>query len=156
MNRNLIALAAGIVFGVGLGLAQMVNPHKVRDFLDVAGTWDPSLGFVMGAAVAVYFVAWRISLGRSRPLFAEVFRRPTRTVIADPRLLGGAAVFGIGWGLVGFCPGPAIASLAYLLPQSLVFVVAMAAGSWAGGLVPNEPIESDAAMHAVEERRKAA
>ncbi len=154
MNRNIAALVAGVLFGVGLGMAQMVNPHKVRDFLDILGTWDPSLAFVMGAAVVVYFAAWRLSLARSRPVFADVFRRPTRTDVLNPRLLGGAAVFGVGWGLVGFCPGPGISSLAYALPQSAVFVVAMVAGSWAGGLVPNEPIESAAAAR--DERRTAA
>ena len=132
MTRNIIASASGILFGVGLAVSQMVNPMKVRDFLDIAGNWDPSLGFVMGGAVAVFFFAWRFSVGRARPLFADTFGWPKSTAILDVRLLGGSAVFGVGWGLVGFCPGPGISSLAYLMPQSAVFVVAMLAGSAAG------------------------
>jgi uncharacterized membrane protein YedE/YeeE len=132
--RNLVAALSGILFGVGLGVSQMVNPDKVLDFLDLFGTWDPSLMFVMGAAVVVYLLAWRIALARRVPLFDTRFHWPAKADLMDARLFGGAAVFGVGWGLVGFCPGPAIASLAYLLPQSLVFVLAMIAGSWAAGL----------------------
>ena len=132
MVRNVIAVSSGILFGFGLAVSQMVNPMKVRDFLDVAGNWDPSLGFVLGGAVVVFFVAWRFSAGRARPLFAEAFSWPKRTAILDSRLLGGSAVFGVGWGLVGFCPGPGFSSLAYLRPESVVFVVAMLAGSAAG------------------------
>ncbi len=132
--RNLVAALSGILFGVGLGISQMVNPTKVLNFLDLFGTWDPSLLFVMGVAVVVYFLAWRIALARKVPLFDTQFHLPARGELWDGRLFGGAAVFGIGWGLVGFCPGPAIASLAYLLPQSLVFVLAMVAGSYAAGL----------------------
>lgn len=139
MARNLIAGIAGLVFGLGLAVSQMVNPAKVRDFLDITGTWDPSLGFVMGGAVVVFFVAWRISFGQSRPLFAGEFVRPARGAILDARLLGGAAVFGVGWGLVGLCPGPSISSLAYLMPQTAVFVIAMAAGTYAVRWMPAEP-----------------
>ena len=127
--RNVVAGASGVVFGVGLGVSHMVNPQKVRDFLDVTGTWDPSLALVMGAAVVVFFLAWRFALARSRPVLDERFHWPSPHELWEPRLIGGAAVFGIGWGLVGFCPGPAIASLAYGMPQSLVFVLAMIAGS---------------------------
>lgn len=132
--RNIVAAFSGILFGVGLGVSQMVNPTKVLNFLDLFGTWDPSLMFVMGVAVVVYFVAWRIALARRVPLFDVRFHLPAPGELWDTRLFGGAAVFGIGWGLVGFCPGPAIASLAYVLPQSLVFVLAMVAGSYAAGL----------------------
>ena len=92
----------------------------------------------MAAAVVVFFVAWRVSFGRSRPLFAGEFVRPARTAILEPRLLGGSAVFGIGWGMVGLCPGPSISSLAYLVPQTFVFVIAMAVGTYAGRWVPPE------------------
>ncbi len=132
--RNVVAALSGILFGVGLGISQMVNPTKVLNFLDLFGTWDPSLMFVMGVAVVVYFVAWRIALARKVPLFDTRFHLPAPGGVWDGRLFGGAAVFGIGWGLVGFCPGPAISSLAFLLPQSLVFVLAMVAGSYAAGL----------------------
>lgn len=132
--RNLIAGVSGIVFGVGLGVSQMVNPDKVLDFLDLLGTWDPSLMFVMGAAVVVYLIAWRIALARQVPLLNSRFHWPAPADLWDGRLFGGAAVFGVGWGLVGFCPGPAISSLAFLLPQSVVFVLAMMAGSYTAGL----------------------
>lgn len=130
--RSLVAALSGIVFGLGLGVSHMVNPEKVRNFLDFTGTWDPSLAFVMGAAVVVFFIAWRIALRRTRPLFDTRFHWPDPARVWDRRMLGGAAIFGIGWGLVGLCPGPAIASLAYLLPQSATFVVAMAIGSALG------------------------
>ena len=132
MARNLIAVLSGLLFGLGLAVSQMVNPAKVRDFLDITGTWDPSLGFVMGGAVVVFYVAWRVSFGWPRPLYAGKFLRPTRTAILETRLIGGSAAFGVGWGMVGLCPGPAISSLAYLLPQTLVFVIAMAVGTYAG------------------------
>ncbi len=132
--KNIVAGISGVIFGAGLGVSQMVNPQKVLNFLDVAGTWDPSLAVVMVAAVVVYFIAWRIALAHRVPLFDLRLHWPELTDVWDHRLLGGAAVFGIGWGLVGFCPGPAITSLAFLLPQSLVFVLAMAVGSYGAGL----------------------
>jgi len=132
MARNLVAVLSGLLFGLGLAVSQMVNPAKVRDFLDITGTWDPSLGFVMGGAVVVFYVAWRVSFGWPQPLYAGEFLRPVRTSILETRLVGGAAVFGVGWGMVGLCPGPSISSLAYLLPQTLVFVIAMAVSTYAG------------------------
>ena len=145
MTRNLIAAVSGVLFGLGLGVSHMVNPQKVRDFLDVAGTGDPSLGLVMGGAVVVFFAAWRLRLGRAAPLFAPAFQISERTRVWDVRLIGGAATFGAGWGMVGFCPGPSISSLAYLLPQSLVFVAAMAAGSALAYWVPHKPAQVPAA-----------
>ena len=129
MSKNLAALLAGILFGLGLAVSGMVNPAKVLGFLDIAGRWDPSLILVMAGAVAVTFVGFRLVLRRPAPLLAERFDVPTLSRI-DARLMTGAAIFGIGWGLVGFCPGPAFASLAFGLPASFVFVAAMMAGAW--------------------------
>lgn len=129
--RVLVALVAGLVFGAGLTIAQMVNPAKVLAFLDFgaipAGGWDPSLALVMGAALLVAAPAFIVARRRGRPLFDGTLRIPTRRDI-DIRLLAGAAIFGGGWGLVGFCPGPALAALAYGQGKPLAFVVAMVAG----------------------------
>lgn len=125
--RRLVSLLSGVFFGIGLTLSQMVNPAKVIGFLDFAGDWDPSMALVMGGALAVTFVSFRFILRRGAPIAAPVFHLPTTRDI-DGRLIGGAALFGVGWGMSGFCPGPAIASLAYGLPASIVFVVAMIAG----------------------------
>lgn len=144
--RNLAAALSGILFGVGLGIAQMVNPEKIRNFLDVTGTWDPSLAFVMGGAVVVFFFAWQFSLRRTRPLFDLRFHRPHETRVWDARMISGAAIFGVGWGLVGFCPGPAITALAFLAPQAAIFVAAMIAGSWLGGIVEPGAVESAASQ----------
>ena len=144
MGKELSALGAGFVFGLGLAVSQMVNPAKVLGFLDVAGDWDPSLAFVMVGAIAVSFVAFRIVLRRPHPVLASGFRVPTSRDI-DGRLIGGSALFGVGWGLVGLCPGPAIASLAYAMPQSAEFVVAMIAGFAAARLVPPRAAEGESA-----------
>jgi uncharacterized membrane protein YedE/YeeE len=126
--RLLAALGAGILFGLGLVISQMVNPAKIIGFLDVAGRWDPTLLVVMAGALAVATPAFRLVLKRSRPLFATGFSLPTRTDL-EPRLIAGAALFGIGWGLAGFCPGPAVTALVTLQLPVLVFVVAMLAGA---------------------------
>jgi len=135
MAQMLVAAIAGIVFGLGLAISQMVDPAKVLAFLDLAGDWDPSLAFVMGGAVAVSLVAFRYSLRRRAPLLARSFALPEVSGI-DARLLAGAALFGAGWGLVGFCPGPAIASFAFGQVESVLFVAAMAAGMAVANLVP--------------------
>ena len=140
MIRNMIGFGTGILFGLGLAVSHMVNPGKVLDFLDFAGDWDPSLIIVMGVAVTVTFVAYRIAKGRTAPVFAELFRIPDTKAIMDPRLLGGSAVFGAGWGLVGYCPGPGISSLAYFAPQTVVFVIAVVVGSAAAGMIPTARI----------------
>jgi hypothetical protein len=125
--RLLCALLAGVLFGAGLALSGMMNPAKVLNFLDVAGAWDPSLALVMGGALAVAAPAFALARRRRHPLFATAFELPSRTD-PDPRLIGGAALFGLGWGLVGLCPGPAIAVLSTGLPAAFVFFAAMLAG----------------------------
>ena len=123
----LYCFAAGLVFGAGLILSGMTDPGKVIGFLDVAGNWDPSLAFVMGGAILVGFFAFRAAGRRGRTFLGGALHLPTRRDI-DLRLLGGAAVFGIGWGLAGFCPGPALVSFASGVDQAAVFVAAMLGG----------------------------
>lgn len=125
----LFQFAAGLIFGIGLVVSGMADPAKVLNFLDLFGTWDPSLAFVMGGAVVVTFIGFRLVLRRPTPLFAQGFHLPTASRI-DARLLSGAAIFGLGWGLGGFCPGPALTSLVLAAPGTLVFVPAMLAGMW--------------------------
>jgi len=108
MQRSLISFASGGLFGAGLLVSQMTNPAKVIAFLDIFGNWDPSLAFVMGAALLVTFFGYRLVLGKDKPAHDTKFHLPTSKNI-DGRLVGGAALFGIGWGLSGLCPGPAIA-----------------------------------------------
>ena len=122
----------GLLFGAGLVISGMTMPSKVQGFLDFAGAWDPSLMFVMGGAIAVHAVAYRISLGRGAPLLGGVFRRPALTKI-DLRLLAGSALFGVGWGLGGLCPGPAVVTLAGGTASALLFVGVMIASSWLTG-----------------------
>ncbi len=129
MKANLWAYLAGLIFGVGLALAGMVDPAKVIGFLDLFGSWDPSLAFVMGGAIAVHFVLFRVITKRASPLFDARFQLPTRTDL-DPKLLGGAAIFGIGWGLAGFCPGPGLTSLGSGSLSAVVFVATMTLGMW--------------------------
>lgn len=120
-------LVSGTLFGAGLTLSGMTDPARVRGFLDLLGNWDPTLAFVMGGAVLVMAVAWRIRARMAQPVFGEKFSLPDRSDI-DPRLLAGSALFGIGWGIAGLCPGPAIASLALSPVAVLPFVAAMLAG----------------------------
>ena len=127
----LMGLAAGLIFGIDLVISGMANPAKVLNFLDVAGTWDPSLAFVMGGASIVTFLGYRWVLGRPAPVFSEVFSLPTARQI-DGRLVGGAALFGVGWGIGGFCPGPAWTALTLLAPGTLIFVPMMLLGLWIG------------------------
>ena len=124
--RILISAIAGLVFGLGLIISGMADPAKVQNFLDLFGIWDPSLAFVMAGAIAVTFVGYRLTFGRGRPLLADAFSLPTRTAIDSPLVIG--AVFGVGWGLSGFCPGPAVVSLPLLATGTLVFVPAMLIG----------------------------
>ncbi|WP_043539855.1 DUF6691 family protein [Salinarimonas rosea] len=129
--RSLVGFLAGLLFGIGLIVSGMADPAKVLAFLDLFGAWDPSLAFVMGAAVLVTFLGFRLVLRRRAPVLMERFELPG-TKLIDGRLLTGAVVFGIGWGIGGFCPGPAITALPLLAPGTLVFVPAMLLGLWAG------------------------
>ena len=133
-RTDVVAFVAGVTFAIGLGLSGMTQPAKVIAFLDVAGAWDPSLAFVMLGAIGVHFVFARRVRPGGAPRFATAFSLPLSTGI-DRRLLLGAALFGIGWGIAGFCPGPAVVSVVTLAPTALGFVaamlVAMAAYGWA-------------------------
>ena len=128
--EGLAAAASGTLFGVGLAVAGMTRPEKVVGFLNFFRAWDPSLMFVMGGAIAVHALAWRVLRRRPSPLLGARFLVPTRRDL-DARLLVGAAIFGVGWGLGGFCPGPGLASLATGAPAALVFVVALLVGNLA-------------------------
>lgn len=138
----LIQFAIGLVFGLGLIISGMSNPAKVLNFLDVggipAGTWDASLAFVMAGAVAVTFIGFSRVLKLPRPFFAERFDVPTRKDI-DPRVVVGPAIFGIGWGLAGFCPGPALTALGFGSASAVIFVVAMCAGMVLARFIANRP-----------------
>lgn len=125
--KHLISLLTGLVFGLGLIVSGMADPAKVLAFLDLAGAWDPSLALVMGGAVAVGLVAFSMARRRDVSFTGEPMRLPRKRDI-DRRLIGGSVLFGIGWGLAGFCPGPGLVALGMGAPKALVFVVAMLAG----------------------------
>lgn len=127
MRVNVIAFLSGALFAAGLVLGGMTRPGKVIGFLDVAGDWDPSLAFVMAGAVGVNVVLFRVILRRPHPLFATAFRLPTKKDI-DARLVVGASLFGVGWGLAGYCPGPAVTALGTLALPALTLVGGMALG----------------------------
>ena len=125
--KAIIGLLCGLVFGVGLAVSGMTDTAVVLGFLDITGQWNPDLAFVMGGAVLVTLVAFRFILKMKSPILNTKFSLPTRSVI-DGRLLTGAAIFGIGWGLYGYCPGPALAALTYMDNKTAMFVVAMLIG----------------------------
>ncbi|MGD9665812.1 MAG: DUF6691 family protein [Novosphingobium sp.] len=127
MKHIFAALATGTLFGAGLALSGMTNPARVRAFLDLFGNWDPTLAFVMGGAVLVMVVAWIIQKRLLRPVLADAFSLPTRQDIDRP-LLVGSALFGIGWGIAGLCPGPAFAGLALSPISAATFVIALIIG----------------------------
>ena len=127
MSQLAAALASGLLFGLGLTVSRMIDPAKVLGFLDIAGSWDPSLAFVLAGAVGTAAIGFSFVLGHAAPLLAETFSLPTARSI-DRRLVLGTAIFGVGWGLVGLCPGPALAGLGLVFQPVALFVVAMLAG----------------------------
>jgi len=128
MNKLVSAFLIGGVFGLGIAVSGMINPAKVLNFFDIAGSWDPSLIFVMGGGLAVAFAGYRLVFGqRQAPVFETSFALPTKRTM-DAELVGGAAVFGIGWGIAGFCPGGAIPALGLGHSQTPIFVAAVIAG----------------------------
>jgi uncharacterized membrane protein YedE/YeeE len=129
MNKLVSAFVIGGIFGLGIAISGMANPAKVLNFFDLAGSWDPSLAFVMGGGLAVAFVGYRLLFARRKaPVFEAAFALPSQRR-ADRELIGGAALFGIGWGIAGFCPGGAIPALGLGHPQTPIFLAAMIAGS---------------------------
>lgn len=130
MLRILSVYLIGLVFGIGIVISGMANPAKVLNFFDFFGTWDPSLVFVMGGAVTVAFIGYRLVLPRPRPLFEGRFQLPTATRL-DAKLIGGSAVFGIGWGISGFCPGGALPALGTGMTEVFLFTAALLAGIFA-------------------------
>jgi uncharacterized membrane protein YedE/YeeE len=127
MKSLVFALVSGLVFGVGLLLAGMTQPSKVAGFLDLSGAWDPSLGMVMAGAIGVHFLAYRLVPRLKNPVFAPIWRLPTRSDI-DRRLVIGAVLFGAGWGLGGYCPGPALTAAVSGASSTLIFCGGMLAG----------------------------
>lgn len=125
--RVLAALAGGLLFGLGLALSGMLDPARVRGFLDIAGAWDPTLAFVLAGAVAVATLGYRLAMRIGKPALDERFHLPVKSTVDTP-LLVGAAIFGVGWGMAGFCPGPAVAALPLVWKQAAIFVAAMLVG----------------------------
>ncbi|MEH6543450.1 MAG: DUF6691 family protein [Porticoccaceae bacterium] len=126
-GKLISALVSGLVFGIGMAISGMTNTDRVQGFLDLFGQWDPTLAFVMGGGLIVAFIGYKLVLKNPAPLFADSFSLPTKMVIDKPLWIG-AILFGIGWGLVGYCPGPAIAGLSYGYTATLLFVPTMIAG----------------------------
>ena len=137
MKQKLIALLSGLIFGFGLSLSQMIDRDRVLGFLDVSGDWDPTLLFVLGGAVSITIITFRFVLRLPRPIFSSKFYLPTRKDIDLPLILG-AAIFGIGWGIAGYCPGPGITALVLGIANPVLFVIAFIVGSliyrWYTGL----------------------
>jgi uncharacterized membrane protein YedE/YeeE len=139
----LFALFTGLVFGIGIAVSGMMDPAKVLNFFDVAGLWDPSLAFVMGGALVVTFIGYRLVWRRSAPLFGDRFQVPTSAVL-DGRLIGGSALFGIGWGIAGFCPGAAIPALGTGRWEVALFLAAVIAGFFLRRLITTPPAKAAA------------
>lgn len=140
----LVNLALGLLFGAGLVVSGMSDPAKVLNFLDLFGTWDPSLAFVMGGAVVTAFVGYRLVLARPKPVVGGTFHLPARDDI-DARIVVGPAIFGLGWGLGGFCPGPALTALGLGAAGTIAFVPSMLLGMWAAGVMANGRMQPEAA-----------
>jgi uncharacterized protein len=142
----LLQFIIGLIFGIGLIVSGMSNPAKVLNFLDFAaipsGTWDASLAFVMAGAIAVTFIGFKLALKRPQPIFGEKFYLPGREDI-DARLVAGPAIFGVGWGLAGFCPGPAVTALGFGTKAAVIFVLAMLAGMWLARFIASRASMSD-------------
>ncbi|RLJ40884.1 hypothetical protein BCF46_3455 [Litoreibacter meonggei] len=128
--RLIVSYISGLIFGIGISISGMANPAKVLNFFDVAGTWDPSLIFVMGGALMVTFVGYRFVLHRPAPTFEETFKLPASNELDLP-LIGGSAVFGIGWGIAGFCPGGALPALGTGRSEVIIFTIALVSGIFA-------------------------
>jgi hypothetical protein len=137
-KENAAALVAGLVFGVGLALAQMTDPRKVLGFLDFAGPWDPSLALVLGGAVGLSLVSFHYILRLRRPLLGQRFDLPVSRRWLEPKLLVGSTLFGIGWGISGYCPGPALAQLAAPNAETWVFLPALIVGSFIARAINRE------------------
>lgn len=137
MRDILVPLVSGTIFGAGLTVGGMTDPARVRGFLDLFGSWDPTLAFVMGGAVLVMALAWAVQRRMQRPAFAEGFSLPDRNDLT-PRLVGGSALFGIGWGIAGLCPGPGFAALAIAPGSAAIFVAAMLGGMLAVRLMEGQ------------------
>ncbi len=134
--RIIAAYLSGLIFGLGIAVSGMINPAKVLNFFDVAGTWDPSLILVMGGALLVTFIGYRLVFRRSHPIFGSRFHLPGRDDI-DRRLIGGSALFGIGWGIAGFCPGASLPALGSGRSEVFIFVASLTAGILIARLVQN-------------------
>ena len=134
--QKLLALFSGIIFGLGLTLSSMTNPAKVIGFLDILGMWDPSLGFVMGGAILITAPLLYFFEKRNNLILVSQIELPNKSNI-DSSLIVGALLFGVGWGMVGFCPGPAISSIALLSPFSLLFVSSMIVGFYLSQIIKN-------------------
>lgn len=141
-----VALICGLLFGFGLSISGMLDPTRVRGFLDVTGAWDPSLAFVLAGAVAVASLGTLLRRLFSRPLLEQQYHMPSKTVIDRP-LIVGSALFGIGWGMAGLCPGPAIADLTFTGIPAVIFVVAMVLGMLLHGRLAARPASSAVGQH---------
>lgn len=138
MKTQLIAFISGILFGIGLALSHMINPNKVLNFLDVTGHWDPSLLFVMIGALSVAMIASRLTLKRSAPLWSPSFQLPLKKSI-NLKLIVGAAIFGAGWGMSGYCPGPSVTGLSLFSMESVIMVVTIYLGFFVAHRLLDKP-----------------
>lgn len=145
-REALLALLSGALFGAGLAFSGMADPSRVRAFLDVMGSWDPTLGFVMVGAMLPMIAAWRIKARLAAPVVGETFHVPSTSLI-DRKLVAGAALFGVGWGITGLCPGPAFADLAVRPLASALFIAAMLSGMFVNRLIATHP-KSQETKHA--------
>lgn len=152
IRQVIVSLASGVLFGAGLAVSGMIDPARVRGFLDVGGAWDPTLAFVMGGALIPMALAWLAVRRRPRPVVADDFHLPA-TVPIDGRLVTGAALFGVGWGLAGLCPGPAIAALAVRPVPALIFCIGMAAGFALFRLLPAPRTTTQGPRHDLQRAR---